>query len=95
MNPILKLWHRVFRRKPTSALSDQSLCHTDDRGNEHRLPLAQLRSWSDHGDPWIKDVTLVTSTGEILHWADPDKALAGLLRQTVPEKEASATRGTW
>ena len=95
MNALLKLWHRLFRQKPTSVLVDQVLCYTDDRGNVCHLPLAQLRSWTDHGDPWIYYVTLVTVTGEILHWSDPDDMLAGLLRRTVPEKEASATRGTW
>ena len=91
MNAVQKLWYRLFRRKPTSVLVDEVLCHSDERGNDHRLPLTRLRSWTDHGDPWIKDVTLVTSTGEILHWADPDKALADLLRRSVPDKEASAT----
>ena len=95
MNVVLKLWRKLFRAKPTCVLVDQVLHHTDDRGNEHHLPLARLRSWTDHGDPWINYVTLVTSTGEILHWADPEDALADLLKRTVPEKEASATRGTW
>jgi hypothetical protein len=95
MNAWSRLWRRWFPRKPTTVLVDEVLCHADERGNEQRLPLARLRSWTDHGDPWIVYVTLVTSTGEILHWSDPDDALAGLLKRTVPEKEASATRGTW
>ena len=95
MNALKSFWKRLFRRKPTHALVEGVLHHTDEEGKAHHLPLAQLRNWTDHGDPWIKHLTLVTSTGEILHWADPEDALADLLKRTVPEKEASATRGTW
>ena len=94
MSVLQKFWHRLFRRKPTYALTDQVLHHRDEQGRKHQLPLAQLKNWTDHGDPWIKNVTLVTTDGDILHWSDPEGALADLLRRTVPGKEASATRGT-
>jgi hypothetical protein len=95
MSVLDKFWKRLFRRKPTYALVDQMLRHRDEQGQEHSLPVAQVKNWTDHGDPWINYVTLVTSTGEILHWSDPEDVLAALLRRTIPEKEASATRGTW
>jgi hypothetical protein len=94
MSAFTTFWKRLFRRKPTCALVDQVLHHTDDEGKPHRLPLAQLRNWTAPGDPWVTNVTIVSTTGDILHWQDPDKKLADLLRRTLPEKEASATRGT-
>jgi hypothetical protein len=94
MSGFTAFWKRLFRRKPTSTLAGQVLHHTDEQGMAHSLPLARVRNWTAPGDPWINNVTIMTSAGEILHWQDPDKVLADLLRKTIPEKESSATRGT-
>jgi hypothetical protein len=71
---------------PSFGIWDGVLVKSQFGEPEEKVPLATIREWIDHDDPWIYWVTLRLEDGRTLRWKDPACELESLLYAAIPEK---------